>query len=180
MLLGQLMVGGVSSITSTIKLFPAQFTPLDTVHTTRVRPMGNRLPLGGWHTSVSKPPVQPSRAVAVNVTGAPLGPWQRAMTFDGGTVISMHGSLPQPPSTMTGKKVTLRLPPASTATHVTMFEPIGNTLPLGGVQVTVGSGSQLSVAPALNSTMAPRGPSHGTMIRRGPAGRGGVISRTVT
>ena len=51
------------------------------------------------------------------------------------------------PVTCTVKNAVLVFPTESVATQLTVVKPIGNTLPEGGVQVTVGNGSYRSVAP---------------------------------
>jgi hypothetical protein len=71
---------------------------------------------------------------------------------------------------------------ASVAVQVTVVAPIGNTLPLTGVQLVAIGPSTLSVAVALNVNTAPSGPVASTVALDGtvPISRLRSVSFTVT
>src|SRR5207247_2615653 len=74
-------------------------------------------------------------------------------------------------TTVTVKLHSLRLPHGSTATHVTVVVPTGNTLPDGGVQVTGTGPAQLSVALDWKTTWLLHSP---TVVSRAQVTTGGV------
>src|SRR5262249_16261146 len=81
------------------------------------------------------------------------------------------------PCTVTVNEPVAVLPEASVAVHSTVVEPIGNMLPEGGAQETVGFRSQLSVAAADKLTEAPPGPVASTPVMSpGTVSSGGVVS----
>ena len=114
---------------------------------TKFVPTGNELPDGGSHSTHASPP-HTFVAGTVNVTMAtPLASASATMGVVGQAHCRHSG--PQSPSTVTGNVRFDWLVRASTAVHVTMVVPKGNTLPEGGEQMRLGAGSQLSIAVAL-------------------------------
>jgi hypothetical protein len=81
--------------------------------------------------------------------------------------------------TITGNEQAALLPLPSVALQVTVVVPMGNRLPDGGAQVTVGV-SQLSVAVAVKVTTAPDALVAATVMFAGQMMLGGVVSTTVT
>ena len=65
--------------------------------------------------------------------------------------------------------------------HVTVFAPIGNVEPEAGAQLTVGAGSQASVAIGVTyETIAPAALVQSAVMFAGHVTAGPVTSRTVT
>ena len=143
------------------------------VHVIVVTPSGNVLPDGGLQTTTGDgSPV--SVAVAVYVWTAPAG-LVASFTASGG-MVSTGGVVS--PTVFVNVPVVL-LPDASVAVHVIVVTPIGNMLPDGGLQVTVGDGSALSVAVAEYVWIAPLGPVASLKASGGRCSTGGVVSGIV-
>ena len=80
------------------------------------------------------------------------------------------------PPTMTVKLHVAVLPDASAAEQLTTVTPVGNVLPDAGEQLTVGFGSQLSLAVALKLTIAPAALVADAVMLAGQLIVGGVAS----
>jgi hypothetical protein len=171
---GQVKSGAVVSRTVTEKLHVAVLPPLSVaVQVTVVVPIGKVLPLAGLHVTVGFGS-HASEPLAVKVTAAPLGLVHSATMSAGQVTVGATSS-----RTVTEKLQVALLPESSVAVHVTVVMPTGKVLPLGGLHVTVGLGSQLSVALALKVTTAPLPPVQSVTMSAGHVTVGGVSSLTV-
>ena len=142
MLPGQVIEGGTSSgSTVTLKQQVAGAAELSSARQqTVVVPGRKTLPEGGEQLTGTELVVQRLVAMAVKFTTAPVRAAQR-------TVISGGQRISVPPQiTVTLKLHLFSLPTKSTAVQTTVVVPQGNLPVVDGVQVTVGLGSQLSVA----------------------------------
>jgi hypothetical protein len=103
------------------------------VQVTELVPMGNVLPLGGLHITVG---LHPPVAVLVKNTTAPFELVAVTVRFDE-HVRSGGGR-----NTLIVKLQLVLWPHPSLAMHETLVVPIGNVLPLGGLQLRNGGGVQ--------------------------------------
>jgi hypothetical protein len=131
---------------------------------TGVVPTGNVLPLGGALETVTD--AQPPVAELEKNTAAPFE--LVALTARFGEQVSARGGA----ATVTVKLQVAVWPHRSVAVLVTVVVPIGNTLPLGGVDTTEGTPgpsavSQPPVAELLKNTVAPLGLVAGVVMLDG-------------
>jgi hypothetical protein len=144
------------------------------VQVTVVAPSANALPDAGVQLVATAPSTR-SVAEAANVTAAPAGPVASAVigagTLIAGGVVSV---------TVTVNVADALLPAASRAVHVTVVAPVANTLPEAGEHAVASLPSTLSLALALNVTVAPPGPVASVVIGAGTVIAGGVMSLTTT
>jgi hypothetical protein len=148
---GTVMTGGVVSATVTENVAGglALWWESSALHVTVVDPSANTEPDAGAHVTGSEPSTA-SDAVAVNATGAPLGP-VASLTIGAGTV--MTGGVVS--TTVTGNVAWLAPPWLSTALHVTVVGPNPNTEPDTGAHVTGSEPSTTSDAVTVYPTDAP-------------------------
>src|SRR5262245_15739517 len=144
MFAGQVIEGGCVSLTVTVKLHDELFGGVAaslTEQVTVVVPLGNAVPLAG--TQVTAPtPGQLSDAVAANVVTAVHTPGSVPLVmFEGQEIAGGCRSL-----MVTVNEQDPAFPLASVAEQVTVVVPLGKLEPDGGVQVTVPTPGQLSVA----------------------------------
>ena len=151
--------------------------PATAVQSTVVNPIGNRLPDGGSHVTVTLVP-HVLVARTAKLATAPPNVLHASVMFVGQR-IDTHGSGEQSPVTMTGNVQRLICPASSLALQTTVLVPTGNTLPEGGLQTTVTFESHWSLAVTVKWTVPPSGRSQGARSRRGQNISGGVRSRTV-
>jgi len=112
---------------------------------TIVWPIGNELPLGGLQLTKGGG-LQPPVAVLVKNTTVPLVLVVVTVRFD--EQVRLIGGR----ATVTVNPQLVNWPQESLAVQVTIVLPIGNALPLGGLQLTKGGGLQPPVAVLVKNT----------------------------
>jgi hypothetical protein len=173
---GTVRLGGVVSRTVTVNVLAALVLPESSVavQLTVVTAIGNMLPDGGAQDTLGVGSTR-SEADAEYVTVAPPGPVASVVMGPGtltvGGVVSW---------TVTVNEALAEFPESSVAVQVTVVGPIGNRLPEGGAQTTVGLASTRSDADAENVTTAPPGAVAGAVMFPGTVTVGGAVSCTVT
>src|SRR5439155_2611179 len=141
---------------------------------TVVAPRAKLLPEAGVQVAETVPS-QPSRALAVKLTGAWPEPVHSAVKSEGTVTTGAVES-----TTVTVKLFMPVLPLPSLAVHVTVVVPNTKELPEAGLQLTETGPAQISLALALKLTGAWPEPVHSTEMGAGTVTAGGVESTTVT
>lgn len=152
---GHVIAGAVVSAMETVNEQLDAFDEASVaVQFTVVVPIANVLPDAGAQTTLGLAS-HVSVAVAVNVTGAPLGPVHSLDAFVGHVIVGATVS-----RTVTVNEHAEEFPVASVAVQFTVVVAIANVAPDAGAHDTMGLGSQLSVAVVVYDTDAPLAPVH--------------------